>query len=72
MSFCKDVPVSYTHLKNVVAYEVKDADGKLIFVCSGETTPSSTHTFILPLSWKEGFKLYAVSATGDRTEVTMN
>ena len=58
--------------KNVVAYEVKDADGKLIFVCSGETTPSSTHTFILPLSWKEGFKLYAVSATGDRTEVTMN
>jgi hypothetical protein len=55
-----------------VAYEVKDADGKLIFVCSGETTPSSTHTFILPLSWKEGFKLYAVSATGDRTEVTMN
>ena len=45
--------------KNVVAYEVKDADGKLIFVCSGETTPSSTHTFILPLSWKEGFKLYA-------------
>lgn len=58
--------------KNVVAYEVKDADEKLIFVCSGETTPSSTHTFILPLSWKEGFKLYAVSATGDRTEVTMN
>ena len=28
--------------KNVVAYEVEDADEKLIFVCSGETTPSST------------------------------
>lgn len=58
--------------KNVVAYEVKDADGKLIFICSGESSPSSTHTFTLPVSWGEGFKLYAVSATGDRTEVPMN
>ena len=58
--------------KNVVAYEVKDASGKLIFVCSGETSPSSTHTFTLPVSWGEGFRLYAVSATGDRTEITMN
>lgn len=58
--------------KNVVAYEVKDASGKLIFICSGETTPSSTHTFTLPVSWKEGFKLYAVSSTGNRTEVAVN
>lgn len=58
--------------KNVVAYEVKDANDKLIFVCSGETTPASTHTFTLPVSWGEGFKLYAVSVTGNRTEVPMN
>lgn len=58
--------------KNVVAYEVKDANDKLIFICSGESSPSSTHTFTLPVSWGEGFKLYAVSATGDRTEVPMN
>lgn len=58
--------------KNVVAYEVKDANDKLIFVCSGETTPASTHTLTLPVSWGEGFKLYAVSVTGNRTEVPMN
>lgn len=58
--------------KNVVAYEVKDASDKLIFVCSGETAPASTHTFTLPVSWGEGFKLYAVSVTGNRTEIPMN
>ena len=58
--------------KNVAVYEVKDGNGKVLFICSGETTPSSTHTFTLPVSWKDGYKLYAVSATGERTEVPIN
>lgn len=64
--------ITIKNWKNVVTYEVKDADGNTIFICSGETVPSSTHTFTLPVNWKEGFKLYAVSSTGNRTEVPMN
>ncbi len=64
--------ITIKNWQNVVTYEVKDAQDNLIFICSGETTPSSTHTFTLPVSWKEGFKLYAVSSTGSRTEVPMD
>lgn len=53
----------------VVAYEVKDASGKLVFISSGETTPSTTDKFTLPNDWVDGYKLYAVSVTGERTEI---
>lgn len=57
---------------NVVAYEVKDETGKFVLICSGENTPSSVDTFTIPVRWKEGFKLSAVSVTGERIEIPMN
>ena len=55
-----------------MAYEVKDADGKLIFVAVVKPL-HLLHIRLFCLSaGKKGLKLYAVSATGDRTEVTMN
>lgn len=57
--------------QNVVVYEVTDGStGQLKFVCSGETTPSSSDFFTLPFNWKETFKVHAVDASGARTEVT--
>jgi hypothetical protein len=58
--------------KNVVTYEVKDGTGKFILISSGENAPSPTDTFTIPTGWKNGFKLYAVSATGKRVEVPVN
>ena len=64
--------LTMTNWKNVVTYEVKDAEGNLKFICSGETTPSTVQYFTLPFSWQSTFKIYAVSAAGTRVEVTMN
>lgn len=64
--------ISISNWGNVATYEVKNASGKLVFICSGETTPSTTDSFTLPGSWGEGFKLFAVSATGERVEIPMN
>lgn len=52
-----------------VVYEVEDASGNLVFISSGETTPSTTDKFTLPNDWVDGYKLYAVSVTGERTEI---
>jgi hypothetical protein len=57
---------------NVVTYEVKDETGKFILICSGENAPSSTDTFTIPVRWKDGFQLSAVSVTGERIEIPMN
>ncbi|WP_294481803.1 M60 family metallopeptidase [uncultured Bacteroides sp.] len=55
----------------VVAYEVTDASNNLVFISSGETTPSTTDTFTISGSWKDGYKLYAVSVTGERKEISI-
>ena len=57
---------------NVVTYEVKDETGKFILICSGENAPSSVDTFTIPVRWKDGFRLSAVSVTGERIEIPMN
>lgn len=64
--------ITIQNWQNVVAYEVKNPAGELIFISSGETVPSSTDRFVLPFSWENGFKLYAVSAKGVRTEIPVN
>lgn len=64
--------LTMTNWKNVVTYEVKDADGNLKFICSGETTPSTVQYFTLPFSWQTTFKVYAVSSTGTRVVVPVN
>ena len=57
---------------NVVTYEVKDETGKFILICSGENAPSSVDTFTIPVRWKDGFRLSAVSVTGERIDIPMN
>lgn len=49
--------------QNVAAFEVTDAQGKLLFAIEG-----TEKSFTLPTDWQSGYKLYAVSATGDRTD----
>jgi hypothetical protein len=62
--------LTFTGWQNVVAYEVTDATGKIIFISQGINTPAATAWFILPVDWNTTYKVYAVSATGNRTEVT--
>lgn len=61
--------ITISNWQYVVAYEVKDASGNLVFISSGETTPSTTDKFTLPSDWVDGYKLYAVSVMGERTEI---
>lgn len=55
--------------KNVVAFEVRDASDSLICANSGEVRPSETRTFQLESFWKKGYRLFAVSASGQRVQV---
>lgn len=55
--------------KNVVAFEVRDAQDSLICANSGEVTPSEDKMFQLLSFWKKGYRLFAVSARGERMEV---
>lgn len=57
--------------KNVVVYEVRDASDKLVFASEGVLTPSSKATFKITSGWKSGYKVYAVSATRQKTEVKL-
>lgn len=59
-----------TDWKNVVAYEVVNKDGQKIFISEGVLQPDTTATFTIKTDWEDGFKVYAVSASGERTEVT--
>lgn len=56
--------------KNVAAYEVVNSEGEKVFISDGLLSPGNIATFTLRTDWQEGFKVYAVSATGVRTEVT--
>lgn len=58
-----------TGWQNVVAYEVVNGAGKKVFISDGVLAPSSNASFTLNVSWDNSFKVYAVSASGDRTEV---
>lgn len=58
-----------TNWQNVVAYEVVNAAGKKVFISDGVLTPSSVAAFTIGTTWEDSFKVYAVSASGDRTEV---
>lgn len=60
-----------TDWKNVVAYEVINKEGKKIFISEGILFPDATASFTINTDWEEGFKVYAVSASGERTEVKL-
>lgn len=56
--------------KNVVAYEVVDKDGNMVCISEGKLANNeNTAAFTIGTDWQEGFKVYAVSAKGERTEV---
>ena len=61
--------VTLTDWKNVVVFEVRDADGGLVFASEGKLAPSSKAVFSVPGGWNPSYRLMAVSATGERTEV---
>lgn len=60
-----------TDWKNVVAYEVTNKEGKKIFISEGILFPDAAASFTINTDWEEGFKVYAVSASGERTEVKL-
>lgn len=63
--------VTVTGWQNVVAFEVKDASGKLIQVAEGIAPSASSREFTLTTDWADGFTVDAVSATGTRTRVSL-
>lgn len=63
--------LSFTNWQNVVAYEVTDKDGNLIFISEGILKASQTASFAIDKDWEEGFKVYAVSANGERTAINL-
>ena len=58
----------YTDYINVVAYEVENENGELVYVVNALERP---YGFTVP-SWKDSYKVYAVSAAQGRIEVTFN
>ena len=63
--------MSFTNWQNVVAYEVTDKDGNLIFISEGILKASQTASFAIDKDWEEGFKVYAVSAKGERNAINL-
>ena len=61
--------VTLTDWKNVVVFEVRDTDGGLVFASEGKLSPSSKAVFTIPGGWNPSYRILAVSATGERTEV---
>lgn len=57
--------------KNVVAYEVKDGNGQNIFISDGLLGENNIAQFTIRTEWQEDFRVYAVSASGERTEVKL-
>ena len=57
-----DKQVNLNGCTNAVAYEVCNAEGKLIRV-------STEESFTLPEAWGEGYRIYAVAANGEKVEV---
>lgn len=64
-----DATIVLQNWKNVVVYEVRDAADKLVFASEGVLSPSAKATFTIPGGWKDSYKVYALSATRQRTEV---
>ena len=60
--------ITLNNWKNVVAYEVENENGELVYVVNALERP---YGFTVP-SWKDSYKVYAVSAAQGRIEVTFN
>ena len=63
--------LKFVNWQNVVAYEVANKDGNLIFISEGLLNADQTASFAIDTDWQEGFKVYAVSAKGERTEINL-
>lgn len=71
--------INFEGWRNVVAFEVLNAQGELIFVSDGTWTNGSNYrpeyymhlSVRKGLSWQQGYKVFAVSATGERIPVNI-
>lgn len=63
--------LKFINWQNVVAYEVTDETGRLIFISEGLLHADQTASFTIRTDWKDGFKVHAVSAKGERTEIKL-
>lgn len=57
--------------QNVVAIEMKDAAGKLVYVNCGEKAEGSAIQISLPVELQDGYTIYAVAVDGTRTKVNV-
>lgn len=57
--------------QNVVAFEVEDASGKLVYIGTVADPGQNSVEMTLPVDWKDGFTVEAVSATGERTKAKL-
>lgn len=55
--------------KHVAAFEVKDSDGKLVYIARGVAADGATREFTLPTDWQNGYTLEAVAVNGTRNKV---
>lgn len=66
--------------QNVVAYEVLDANNNIVFITDGVYTNGTSYepdgyiNLSIPggTTWKNGYKIKAVAANGDRVDVTLS
>lgn len=56
--------------KHVVAFEIKDTDGKFVYVAIEKDTDENGYELTLPTNWKDGFTLEAVAIDGTRKKVS--
>lgn len=64
--------ITVTGWRNVVAYEVVDAAGKLVFVADASFPTAEKAVFTLLQDWRMGYSLRAVSAGNERRAVPVN
>lgn len=58
--------------QNVVAWEVRDATGTLLYTATGRTTKNATvNTVTLDRAWSSSYVLNAIAADGTRTKVNL-
>lgn len=66
-----DRTFSFVGWRNVVAWEVRDASGTLLYTSAGRTAKGATsNTFTLDRAWSDSYVVNAIAADGTRTRVT--
>lgn len=62
--------LTFFNWKNVVAFEVKDEEGDLVYISKGSKSNESI-TVKLPVNWKDGFYIEAIPVKGEVVKVNI-